>query len=163
MKLEFRNYLESSDLDPIYYILDSADVFIDFEIDIALKLAEQTLELGDEDSGTFWVIAEDGKQDVGFACYGADPFASGSYYLRWMGVKREHWLKGIGKLMLKIVENDVTKRGGKHVWIETSSRIKLRGARTFFEKRGYSHESTLHSFYDDDDDKMFYVKHLKKQ
>ncbi len=162
MKLEFRNYLESSDVDSISYILETSDVFQDNEVDAAVKMAGQNIEWGEPDSGSYWVIVEDGKQVVGFVGYGPDPVSPESFYIRFLGVRQEKVKTGIGKLILKIAEKDIAKRGGKHIWAEIPSRSRCRVARIFFDKRGYTAVATLKDYYDEKDDKMIYVKHPEK-
>jgi ubiquinone/menaquinone biosynthesis C-methylase UbiE len=65
--------------------------------------------------------------------------------------------------MLKEVENDVLKLGGRVLFIETSSQEKYESTRKFYLKYGYNLEARLRGFYAAGDDMMVYRKSLKPE
>lgn len=147
-----RPYLES--------ILRSSGFFYDFEVDVALSLADETFEKGDEKSGYYWVkLTEDGKP-IGFANFGLNPSSVHSYDLYWIAVLEEYRQKHYGSLILKKSEERIKELGGKIVWIETSGRPLYEPTRYFYLKNGYELEGTLRDFYGPGDAKLVYRKEL---
>ena len=62
-----------SDRPELEKILASSGYFYDFEIEVALSLADETFASGQEKSGYYWVrLLEEGKV-IGFANFGPNP------------------------------------------------------------------------------------------
>lgn len=141
-------------------ILASSGFFYAFEIDVALSLADETFEHGQEKSGYYWIrLIEDGKV-IGFANFGPNPSSVHSYDLYWMAVLEEYRKHHYGSLMLKKSEERIKELGGKIVWIETSGRPLYEPTRYFYIKNGYELEATLRDFYGPGDDKLVYRKEV---
>jgi GNAT superfamily N-acetyltransferase len=141
-------------------ILASSGYFYDFEIEVALSLADETFENGQEKSGYYWLrLLEDGKV-IGFANFGPNPSSVHSYDLYWMAVLEEYRKKHYGSLMLKKSEERIKELGGKIVWIETSGRPLYEPTRHFYTKNGYELEATLRDFYGPGDAKLVYRKEI---
>lgn len=141
-------------------ILTSSGFFYDFEIEVALSLADETLENGQEKSGYYWLrLLEDGEV-IGFANFGPNASSVHSFDLYWMAVLEEHRKKHYGSLMLKKSEERIKELGGKIVWIETSGRPLYEPTRHFYTKNGYELAATLRDFYGPDDDKLVYRKEI---
>lgn len=141
-------------------ILESSGFFYDFEVEVALSLADETFEHGAEKSGYHWVkLTEDGKV-IGFANFGLNPSSVHSYDLYWVAVLEEYRMKHYGSLILKESEKRIRQLGGKIVWIETSGRPLYEPTRHFYLKNGYELEGTLRDFYGPGDAKLVYRKEL---
>ncbi len=141
-------------------ILRSTDFFYEFEIDTALELADETIELGMEKSGYYWLKAEDEDGLVAFANYGKNDFSVHSWELYWIAVHNNSRHKKLGSLLLKACEDDVRKRGGKILWIETSGRPLYASTEGFYKRNGYELAASLRDFYGPGDPKQIYVKVL---
>jgi len=141
-------------------ILKSSGYFYDFEVDVALSLADETIEKGQEKSGYYWIrLIEDGKV-IGFANFGPNPSSVHSYDLYWIAIMEEHRQKRYGSLILKNAEERIRALGGKIVWIETSGRPLYEPTRGFYLRNGYELEATLRDFYGPGDAKLVYRKEL---
>lgn len=141
-------------------ILASSGYFYDFEIEVALSIADETFEKGQEKSGYFWIrLLEEGKV-IGFANFGLNPSSVHSFDLYWVAVLDEYRKKHYGSLILTEAEKRIKSLGGKIVWIETSGRPLYEPTRYFYIKNGYELEATLRDFYGPGDSKLVYRKEL---
>ncbi|MCJ7819932.1 MAG: GNAT family N-acetyltransferase [Bacteroidales bacterium] len=141
-------------------ILASSGYFYDFEIEVALSLADETCEKGQEKSGYYWIrLLEEGKV-IGFANFGLNPSSVHSFDLYWVAVLDEYRKKHYGSLILTEAEKRIKSLGGKIVWIETSGRPLYEPTRYFYIKNGYELEATLRDFYGPGDSKLVYRKEL---
>jgi len=68
--------------------------------------------------------------------------------------------KGLGSILLEKSEKSVKEKGGKILYIETSSREQYNPTREFYLKNGYKIETILQDFYDDGDGKVIYSKRM---
>jgi len=141
-------------------ILRSAGFFYEFEIDTALEIADDTLRKGMEKSGYFWLKAFDENGIAGFANYGKNAFSTHSWDLYWIAVHQDWRNKKIGSQLLKAVEEDVKKQGGKILWIETSGRPLYVSTEAFYKRNGYDLQASLKDFYGPGDPKQIYSKVL---
>jgi GNAT superfamily N-acetyltransferase len=152
--------IDTQDLEAIEEILKSTDFFYDFEIATALEIADETIKYGAEISGYFWVkITEKGKM-IAFANYGKNDFSVHSWELYWIAVHQNLRHKNIGTILLKAVEEDVIKRGGRILWIETSGRPLYTPTEKFYTRNGYELAASLKDFYAPGDPKQIYSKTL---
>jgi GNAT superfamily N-acetyltransferase len=115
-------------------ILSSSGYFYDFEIEVALSLADETFEKGQENSGYYWIrLIEEGKV-IGFANFGQNPSSVHSWELYWIAIQEEYRKKHYGSLILKEAEERIRSLGGSVVWIETSGRPLYESTRYFYLK-----------------------------
>ncbi|HUW92191.1 MAG TPA: GNAT family N-acetyltransferase [Bacteroidales bacterium] len=141
-------------------ILASSGYFYDFEIEVALSLADETFENGQQKSGYYWIrLLEEGKV-IGFANFGPNPSSVHSYDLYWIAVLEEYRQNHYGSLMLKKSEERIKELGGRIVWIETSGRPLYEPTRYFYIKNGYELEATLRDYYGPGDAKLVYRKEV---
>ncbi|WP_299524564.1 GNAT family N-acetyltransferase [uncultured Lutibacter sp.] len=155
--MNFRNQLIESDIKAVKEILNSTGFFYDFEVDVAVELAEENLEKGEEKSGYFFTIAEVEGKAIAFSCYGKTPCTAASFDLYWIAVHQNHKGKGIGKKLLKMLEIHVAKLNGKNIWIETAGRPLYSPTRKFYEKYGCDLVAELPEFYGENDSKVIYL------
>ncbi len=127
-----------------------------------MELVDTRLEKGDA-SGYFFVIAEQGDQVIGYACYGHIACTIGGYDLYWIAVDPSQQGKGIGRVLIEEVEKQVRLAGGRHLYIETSGLPLYRPTRGFYERCGYELAAVLEDFYDRDDDKWIWRKKVGQE
>jgi GNAT superfamily N-acetyltransferase len=152
--------ISPADRSELKAILSSSGFFYDFEIEVALSLADETFDKGQEGSGYYWVrLIEDGKV-IGFANFGPNPSSVHSYDIYWLAVLDKFRQKHYGSLILKKAEERIKELGGKIAWIETSGRPLYEPTRHFYLKNGYEIEGTLRDFYGPGDAKVVYRKEL---
>jgi GNAT superfamily N-acetyltransferase len=141
-------------------ILASSGFFYDFEIEVALSLADETFQQGQEKSGYYWVRLLEEGEVIGFANCGPNPSSVHSWDIYWMAIQQEHRSKHYGSVMLRETEERIRSVGGKIAWIETSGRPLYEPTRQFYLKNGYELEATLREFYGPGDPKLVYRKVL---
>jgi GNAT superfamily N-acetyltransferase len=152
--------LKKEDRADIEKILRSTDFFYDFEIDTALELADETISEGTEKSGYYWLKMTDEDGIVAFANYGKNEFSTHSWELYWIAVHNNSRHKKLGSALLKAVEDDVRRLGGKILWIETAGRPHYASTEAYYKRNGYELAASLKDFYGPGDPKQIYVKAL---
>ncbi|MBK5208140.1 MAG: GNAT family N-acetyltransferase [Flavobacteriaceae bacterium] len=155
--MKFRKQLKESDILAVKEILNSTGFFYDFEVEIAAELAQENFAKGEELSGYIFIIVEKDRKPVAFACYGKTPCTADSFDLYWIAVHQNQKGSGIGKILMKMIEEDVKKLGGKNIWIETAGRILYNPTRKFYENYGCELIAELPEFYGKDDSKIIYL------
>lgn len=156
----YRQQIQHSDIGAIAEIVQSSGFFSTEEIDIALELAEEKLTQPHDSSYQF-LFAEDERSVVGYTCYGLIPATSSSYDIYWIAVRKNMEGKGLGKRLIAKTEELIRERGGKQIYVETSSRNQYTPTHKFYESCGYHQEAFLKNFYHEGDSKIIYAKVLK--
>jgi GNAT superfamily N-acetyltransferase len=149
-----------NDRKQIEAILRSTDFFYEFEIQTALEIADETISKGMDESGYFWLKVTDEDGMVAFGNYGKNAFSTHSWDLYWIAVHQNSRHKKLGSALLKAAEEDVRKRGGKILWIETSGRPLYVSTEGFYKRNGYELQASLKDFYGPGDPKQIYAKVL---
>jgi ribosomal protein S18 acetylase RimI-like enzyme len=97
---------------------------------------------------------------AGYACYGPIPATRESHDLYWIAVAPERQGRGLGRRLLRAVEREVARAGGRRIYVDTSGRDAYAPTRAFYERAGYVREATLPDFYAPGDAKVIYRKQL---
>lgn len=152
--------ITSNDRKAIEGILRSTDFFYEFEIQTALEIADATISKGEEKSGYCWMKILDNDGFVAFANYAKNDFSTHSWDLFWIAVHQNSRNKKLGSILLKAVEEDIKKAGGRILWIETSGRPHYAPTEAFYKNNGYTLQASLKDFYAEGDPKQIYSKVL---
>lgn len=152
--------IAKTDRKQIEEILRSTDFFYEYEIQTALEIADETISKGMDESGYFWLKVTDEDGLVAFGNYGKNAFSTHSWDLYWIAVHQNSRHKKLGSALLKAAEDDVIKRGGKILWIETSGRPLYASTEGFYIRNGYELQASLKDFYGPGDPKQIYAKVL---
>jgi GNAT superfamily N-acetyltransferase len=158
--LAFSKGIVQEDLKGIDNILRSSGFFYDFEIEIALGLAMDSIGQTPEISGYHWLRVNNEDGLVAFANYTKNLFSVHSWDLYWLAVHENSRHKKIGSTLLNAVEEDVKKMGGKILWVDTSGRPLYASTESFYRKNGYDLKASLKDFYAPGDPKQVYSKIL---
>jgi ribosomal protein S18 acetylase RimI-like enzyme len=158
-EIVFRVTVLPSDTAAVEEIVSSTGFFHSGEIRVAVELAQEHLKNG-TGSGYLFIFAESQGTPVGYVCYGLIPCTLASYDLYWIAVHQKVRQYGIGKQLLKKCEEAVLSRGGKRIYIETSTKEQYTPTRKFYERCGYTTAAVLDDFYAPGDGKVIYLKVL---
>jgi GNAT superfamily N-acetyltransferase len=133
-KIKIRQF-RKKDRDALIRILD--DIFNKEDSRAAKKDIIFEAELKKDrigDDWTYWV-AESGGRFVGFV--GIVDSKAGSPWIAWLGVKKSHQGKGIGKKLLEYVIMEVKKRKAKQLFVEGGTLPMFKKANNLYRKYGF--------------------------
>ena len=137
-----------------------AGVFSQEEIECVEALWDEYLTLGTEYCGYHFIVARDGDQVLGFACYGPRDLTDGVFDLYWIAVDPDARRRGVGRGLLAASEEAVRKVGGRLLIAETSGTPPYTPTREFYIRMGYKIEATIKDFYAVGDDLAICIKRL---
>lgn len=154
--------LAASDHDAVRTILENAGNFTTEEIATAIELVDEWIADG-EDSGYLTYVLESTSDPfpiVGYICFGEAPLTEGTYDLYWIAVDTKHHRGGFGKKLVKFAEEEIARRGGRILLIETSSQETYGATIKFYEGAGYIIEARIKDYYKPADDKLIFSKRI---
>jgi len=155
--------LVAADRSGVFRILENAGNFTPEEVATALELIDEWLELG-EHSGYLTYVLESQSEAVSevlaYVCFGPTPLTESTYDLYWIAVDKSKHRGGVGKRLLKFAEEEIVRRGGKMLLVETSSQETYGGTIQFYEKTGYVLVGKIKEYYKPGDDKLIFMKKL---
>ena len=152
--------LQTKDRDGILTILASKNIFTKQELEVAAELIDITLADPDKEEYIINCAVDADDHVAGYICYGEIPMTDGRYDLYWIAVSDSCARQGVGAKLLYYMENQTRKRGGKRVYIDTSSTQGYLAARSFYERNGYQVACILEDFYRSNDHKLIFMKQL---
>jgi ribosomal protein S18 acetylase RimI-like enzyme len=158
-ELGYREEVRPNDLARVREMVASSGIFSAEEVLLATELVNERLTRGPA-SGYHFLFAETAEGVVGYGCFGPIPCTTASFDLYWIAVHNPLRRSGVGKRLLQKIEASIHQRGGRRVYVETSSREIYRPTRAFYEACGYQRAAVLEDFYSSGDAKLIYVKVL---
>src|SRR5687768_5910330 len=153
--------LLAADREDVLRILDNAGNFTVDEVTTARELIDEWLEQGEPSGYLTYVLEEDGLGVLGYVCFGPTPLTETTYDLYWIVVDKSKHRGGVGKRLLKFAEEEVERRGGRLLLIETSSQETYGGTIQFYERTGYALVGRVTDYYKAGDDKLIFAKRLQ--
>ncbi|MGI5909808.1 MAG: GNAT family N-acetyltransferase [Sphaerochaetaceae bacterium] len=155
----FREQPILQDIDAVADILLRSGFFNDEEQKVGVSLVRERLEQG-EKSLYFFQFAQEfaDSKPIGYSCFGPIPGTKFSYDLYWIAVDPNFQRQGIGAHLLEHSETEIKRRGGRRIYIETSSQPLYQPTRNFYAHHGYILEGRQTDYYAPQDDKLLYVK-----
>lgn len=153
----YREQPIEADIKSIASILNTSGFFNTEEQEVGVSLVRERLEKG-EVCEYFFQFAECEASVRGYTCFGPIPGTQSSYDLYWIAVDTSYRGQGLGTLLLKQTEQEIERRGGNRIYIETSSSDLYVPTRSFYVRNGYHLEAELKSYYAPNDSKLIYVK-----
>jgi GNAT superfamily N-acetyltransferase len=142
------------------------------EIAVALELFDETFSKScrfSNDEGTSPVAVDYefiGVSDVtgrllGYACFGPTPATDGTYDLYWLAVHPAAQGRGVGRALVRWVEQELGRRGARLLVVETSSRTDYAHTREFYARGGYVEAARVLDFYAPADDRIILTTRLR--
>jgi ribosomal protein S18 acetylase RimI-like enzyme len=104
-------------------------------------------------------LERDGER-LGFVYFAPAPMTLGTWELWWIVVKSDVQARGLGGEMLRFAEEEVRRRGGRVLFIDTSSQPLYDPTRRFYLKHGYEEHAILRDYYAAGDSKVVFRKAL---
>jgi ribosomal protein S18 acetylase RimI-like enzyme len=153
----------AADRSGVFRILENAGNFTPEEVATALELIDEWLELGEHSGYLTYVLEardEVSAEVLGYVSFGPTPLTESTYDLYWIAVDKSKHRGGVGKRLLKFAEEEIVRRGGKMLLIETSSQETYGGTIQFYERTGYELVGKVPEYYKPGDDKLIFAKRL---
>ena len=152
---------EPGDRAEIERLLSAAKEFRAEEVACALELFDESCAGGDGDEEYPVLCAEaEGGGIAGFACWGKTPLTRATADLYWIATDPARRRSGVGRRLLRQVEQALAERAIALLVAETSSLPSYAQARAFYEKEGFAEESRIRDFYAPGGDRVLYCKRL---
>jgi ribosomal protein S18 acetylase RimI-like enzyme len=153
--------METRDKGPVLGLIRATGFFTDAEVSIAEELLDVYLGKPDQKDYHVAVIENGAKAVAGYMTWGPTPLAEGAYDLYWMAVAPSEQGKGRGKALVRWLEDEVRRRDGRVILIETSSQPKYNGTRQFYIDLDYREVARVPDFYRPGDDRVIYAKYFR--
>ena len=138
----------------ILAVTANIDIFSDEEKDTVRELWDE------QEKGYNFLVAREGEQIVGFACFGERALTEATYDLFWIAVDPSARRLGVGKALMRATESEVQERGGRLLVVETSGLDKYASTRSFYDAAGYEKEAVIRDFYKPGDDLVIFTMHF---
>ena len=153
--------IETKDREAVRALIDGTKVFKPHEVDVAMELVDIALTRPGQDDYHPFVLEEDDGTVAAYACYGKNPMTKATFDLYWLATRADRMGKGYGRKIVAFVEEEVKKRGGRLLIIETSSKESYGTTREFYIRIGCTLAAQLPDYYDEGDDKLIYLKKIR--
>jgi GNAT superfamily N-acetyltransferase len=153
--------MEARDRGPVLGLIRATGFFTDAEVGVAEELLDVYLERPGQKDYHVAVIENGEKAVAGYMTWGPTPLAEGAYDLYWMAVAPSEQGQGLGKALVRWLEDEVRRRDGRVILIETSSQPKYRGTRQFYADLDYREVARVPDFYRPGDDRVIYAKYFR--
>lgn len=153
----------AADRSGVFRILETAGNFTPEEVATALELIDEWLELGEHSGYLTYVLEvrdENVSEVLGYVCFGPTPLTESTYDMYWIAVDKSKHRGGVGKKLMKFAEEEIVRRGGGMLLIETSSQETYGGTIQFYERTGYDLVGKIPEYYKPGDDKLIFAKRL---
>jgi ribosomal protein S18 acetylase RimI-like enzyme len=147
--------LQPADRGPIERILRATGAFLEHEVAVALELVDAPRE-----QGYRFVVAEQERAVVGYACFGETPCTVGTYDLYWIAVDPATQGQGVGRALMAEVERRLAAEGARLLLVETAGKASYAATRAFYDRCGYTLVARVPDFYAPGDDKLIYCRRL---
>ncbi len=148
------------EFDAIMEMTKRAAVFNEKEVYTVTELLEG-YEEGPEISGYYFLSCRENNRVVGYACWGPRDLSGNGYDLYWICADPDVHGRGVGRALMHAVEEEICKRNGVWLVIETSDTDHYAPARRLYERCGYTLSMLLKDFYHDGDGLCTYTKRLR--
>jgi GNAT superfamily N-acetyltransferase len=150
----------AADKPAVMRILYNTPEFLPHEVIIAEELIDAYLE-SSVASGYYLVVIELDGIIVGYACYGDTPNTQATWDLYWIAVDHNKQGHGIGRILMKHIEDDIERMHGRLIMVETSGKPDYNKTRKFYDNLDYQNICRIPDYYAPADDLVIYTKRLK--
>jgi len=150
--------LRVADRERVPAMVEATRVFRADEVGVAVEVFEGAVARPGVDY--HGIGAYDDDRLVGFTLFGHTPCTVATWDLYWIVVDPSAQRGGVGRQLMRAVEQDIASRNGTLVVVETSSRDDYGPTRRFYESIGYDRAAHIPHYYAPKDDLIVYTKRL---
>ncbi|MGB9893572.1 MAG: GNAT family N-acetyltransferase [Candidatus Saccharicenans sp.] len=149
-----------TDRQPVLDLIRATGFFTPEEIQVAEELIDIYLNNPAQRDYFIVVVENEWQKVAGYLTYGPTPLTEGTWDLYWIAVSPEDQGRGYGQRLVNWLEEEVKKKKGRLILIETSSQPKYQPTRKFYEKLGYAEIARIPDYYRPGDDRVIFGKYF---
>ncbi len=153
--------MRPQDKGPVLDIVRATGMFTPAEVGVAEELLDIYLGVPDQKDYRVVVIEDDGGAVSAYMTWGPTPLAEDAYDVYWMAVSPAEQGRGLGKALVRWLEDEVRKLNGRMIVIETSSQPRYHPTRQFYLNLDYNEVARIPDFYKPGDDRVIYAKYFR--
>lgn len=150
-----------ADKTPVMDLIRATGMFTPAETVVAEELIDVYLDQPEQKDYSVVVVENDAGRIVGYLTWGPTPMSEDGYDLYWMAVSPAEQGRGHGKALVRWLEDEVRRRNGRLIIIETSSQPIYHPTRQFYVGLGYTEVARIPDYYKRGDDRVIYTKHFR--
>ena len=150
--------MQPADKPAVMDLIRATDMFMPLEIDVAEELIDIFLDKPGQKDYDVVVVEEPAGVVAGYMTWGPTPLAVGAYDLYWMAVSPKAQGRGLGKRLVRWLEEKAGALGGRIIVIETAGQPKYLPTRQFYLGLGYTEVARVPDYYKPGDDRIIYTK-----
>lgn len=142
-------------------LAEKTGFFRPVEIDILKEVITDYQKAPGKD---YFFFEEKGKELIsGFVIFGRTPLTDFSWDIYWIAVGKDSQGKGVGRRLLKRVEDFILADNEKAVIrIETSGKEQYDSTRNFYDRTGFKEAGKIPDFYAEGDSLLNYYKTISR-
>ncbi len=107
-----------------------------------------------------WFTTIEGDKPISIGYCAPEQLTDRTFNLYAIGVQENLQGQGVGKKMMRFIEEYLQSRGNRVLIVETSSMPEFDLTRKFYHKIGYTQEAVIRDFWKEGDDKIIFWKKL---
>lgn len=145
----------TTDVDELKIVLDSCELFPSEYLDEMISDYFNNAETED-----IWFTFLIDEKPIAIAYCIPEKLTEGTYNLLAIGVSQNAQRKGVASAMMEYIEQQLKRKNGRLLLVETSSDEAQIAARKLYQKIGYKQVAMIDDFWKDGEDKIVFLKHL---
>ena len=134
------------DTPPLKQLTAETGFFKPHEIDTLQEVLDDYHAESQAEGHVCFTCEQEGKP-FGFIYFAPAPMTLGTWEVWWIVVRKDVQARGLGGEMLRFAEDEVRRRQGRVLFIETSSQPLYDPTRRFYLKHGYEEHAVLKDYY----------------
>ena len=152
--------MKKSDKAAVMDILRRSGMFTPEEIAVAEEQIDIAFDQPEQKDYNEMVIEDAQGRTAGWLSWGPAPMTEGTYDLYWIAVDPDKQGQGLGKELVRWLEDHVRDARGRLILIETASQANYEATRQFYLKQNYQEAARIADYYKPGDDRIIYAKYF---
>ncbi len=145
----------TADVDELKIVLDSCELFPSEYLD---EMISDYFNNAETEDIWFTFLIDEKPIAIGYCI--PEKLTEGTYNLLAIGVSQNAQRKGVASAMMEYIEQQLKRKNGRLLLVETSSDEAQIAARKLYQKIGYKQVAMIDDFWKDGEDKIVFLKHL---
>jgi ribosomal protein S18 acetylase RimI-like enzyme len=152
--------MRPADKPAVMDLIRATKMFASQEIEVAEELVDVYLDRPGQKDYDIVVVEDPEGVVAGYMTWGPTPLAVGAYDLYWMAVSPKAQGRGLGKRLVRWLEDKAASLGGRLIIIETAGKPEYEPTRKFYLGLGYREVARIPEYYAPGDDRVIYTKSI---